>query len=79
MKKASKKPIEIDDMRDEYDFTNAKPNPYWKRYRRGTNVVLLDKDVAAAFPDSESVNTALRGLQQVMESLKSRTWRKRKR
>jgi len=35
---------------------------YAARYRQGTNVVLLDPDVAAAFPDSETVKKALRAL-----------------
>lgn len=33
---------------------------YYQRYQQGTNVVLLDPDVAQAFKDSESVNRALR-------------------
>ncbi|HEX5758434.1 MAG TPA: hypothetical protein VF121_04530 [Thermoanaerobaculia bacterium] len=33
---------------------------YYERYRQGTNMVLLDADVAEAFKDSESVNRALR-------------------
>ena len=33
---------------------------YVERYREGTNVVLLDPDVAAAFPDAKAVNDALR-------------------
>lgn len=47
-------------MRDEYDFTGGKRGRYAKRYAAGTNLVLLEPDVAAAFPDSESVNQALR-------------------
>jgi hypothetical protein len=35
---------------------------YAEQYRSGTNVVVLEPDVAEAFPDSESVNEALRGL-----------------
>ena len=79
MKKASRKSNTIQNLRSEYDFTNAKSNPYWKRYRNGTNVIVLDKDVAATFPDSKSVNAALRGLQQVMRSLKARPSKRRSR
>ncbi len=38
---------------------------YAARYREGTNVVLLEPDVAAAFPDSAAVNAALRALLEV--------------
>ena len=54
-----------DDIRPEYDFTNAVRGKYYERYRQGTNVVLLEPDVAAAFPDSEAVNEALRSLLQL--------------
>lgn len=50
-----------DDMRDEYDFSSGGVvGQYYERYREGTNVVLLDPDVAGEFPDSESVNRTLR-------------------
>ncbi len=51
-----------DDMLPEYDFTGAVRGKYYKRYRQGTNVVLLDPDVAAVFRDSAAVNDALRFL-----------------
>ena len=47
------------EMRDEYDFSDASPNPYVQRFQE-LNLVSLDPDVKAAFPDSESVNQALR-------------------
>lgn len=50
------------EMRDEYDFSGGVRGKYVQQYRTGTNVVLLDPDVAAAFPDSEAVNEALREL-----------------
>jgi len=49
-------------MRAEYDFSGGVRGKYVHRYRRGTNVVLLDPEVAEAFPDSKSVNDALRAL-----------------
>lgn len=52
------------EMREEYDFTSAVRGKYVERYRQGTNVVLLDPDVAKAFPNSESVNQALRALRK---------------
>jgi hypothetical protein len=55
----SQKP-EDDDLLPEYDFSRAVRGKYYERYRQGTNVVLLEPDVAQAFKDSESVNRALR-------------------
>ena len=49
-------------MRAEYDFSGGVRGKYVERYRRGTNVVLLDPELAEAFPDSKSVNDALRAL-----------------
>ncbi len=49
-----------DEMRAEYDLTGGVRGKYYEQYRRGTNVVLLDADVAEVFRDSESVNQALR-------------------
>ena len=47
-------------MRAEYDFSGGVRGKYVDQYRRGTNVVLLDPEVTEAFPDSKSVNDALR-------------------
>lgn len=52
-----------DEMRAEYDLTKLKfvgRGIYAERYRSGTNLVLLEPDIRAAFPDDESVNEALR-------------------
>jgi hypothetical protein len=51
-------------MRDNYDFSKGVRGKYAKLYKDGTNVVLLEPDVARAFPDSESVNKALKKLLQ---------------
>ena len=53
-------PIEQDDMRPEYDFSDGVRGVHHKAFRAGTNVVFLDPDVARVFADSESVNKALR-------------------
>ena len=45
-----------------YHFTPGVRGKYAARYDAGTNLARLDPDVAARFPDSESVNRALRGL-----------------
>lgn len=57
-----------DDLRPEYDLSKLKNKvrgKYAERYEQGTNVVLLAPDVAQAFPDSDSVNKALRLLIEV--------------
>ena len=50
------------EMRAEYDFSDGVRGKYAARYAEGTNVVLLEPDVAAHFPDSRAVNEALRAL-----------------
>jgi len=62
---------EEDDLRPEYDFSQMKGGvrgKYVERYRQGTNLVLLDPDVADAFPDAKAVNDALRSLLQEKQS-----------
>ena len=57
-----------DEMRPEYDLSQLKGKvrgKYVERYRAGTNLVLLESDVQAAFPDAEAVNEALRMLMKV--------------
>lgn len=59
------------EMREEYDFTaddfrNAVRGKYAEWYARGTNVILLDPDVADIFPDSAAVNQALRALASII-------------
>ena len=56
-----------DELRPEYDFSGAVRGKHHAAYQAGTNVVLLDADVAQAFPDSSSVNRALRMLLEVAE------------
>jgi len=54
-------------MRAEYDFDYSKAvrGKYYKRLlKEGSNVVVLDRDIAKAFPDSASVNKALRSVLQ---------------
>ena len=54
-----------DDMRPEYDFRGGVRGKFYKEYMKGTNVILLDPDVAEVFPDSLTVNEALRFLAQL--------------
>ena len=50
------------DMLEEYDFSKGIPGRYAKRFAEGSNVVALDPDASEVFPDSASVNRALRAL-----------------
>ena len=57
-----------DDLRPEYDLSQLQggvSGKYAQRYKQGTNLVLLDPDVADAFPTEESVNEALRLLMRL--------------
>jgi hypothetical protein len=47
-------------MRAGYDFSGGVRGKYAKHYAQGTNLILLDPDVAAAFGDAKAVNRALR-------------------
>ena len=63
MKKKSNKTELEDDLLPEYDFSKMKligRGIYAERFRSGTNLALLDRDVRQAFPDDEAVNEALR-------------------
>lgn len=55
------------ETRAEYDFSGGVRGKYADRYRRGVNVILLEPEVAAAFPDSKSVNDALRALLEITD------------
>ena len=70
--KATRDDSSDDDMRPEYDWSKAVRNPYAARYAAGSNVVVLEPDVAALFPNATSVNEALRSLAKVMEGRKGK-------
>ena len=55
-----KKPSQ--ELREEYDFRGGVRGKHAARYAEGSNVVVLEPDVAQAFPDADSVNRALRVL-----------------
>jgi hypothetical protein len=61
----------VDDLRPEYDLSQLKGGvrgKYYERVSAGTTFVLLEPDVAEAFPDGRTVNQALRALIKVAES-----------
>ena len=65
--------VDEDEMRPEYDLRGGVRGKYYQQYMEGTNVVLLDSDVAAVFRDSESVNQALRVLIKAASQLEVAT------
>ena len=60
MSEKSKKENAAHEMRAEYDFSEGQRGKYAARFKEGAIVVVLEPDVAAVFPNSESVNAALR-------------------
>ncbi len=66
IKKTVTKPLPDvpEDMRSEYvfDYSKAKRNPYAERLRGRTVAIVLEPDVAAAFPNSKAVNKQLRAV-----------------
>lgn len=70
-----KKSEGADEMRAEYDFAAMRGGVRGKHARRlreqGSNVVLLDPDVAEAFPSEASVNEALRGVLNTTRAVKT--------
>jgi hypothetical protein len=60
-----------DEMRSEYDFSGGVRGKYYEAYTQSSNVVILDPDVAEIFPNSASVNEALRLLAKVVKSMKT--------
>ena len=65
MRKAHKKNQDAE-MLEEYDFSSGVRGKYVRRYKKGSNVIVLDPDVAKVFPDKESVNQSLRGLAEII-------------
>jgi ABC-type lipoprotein export system ATPase subunit len=66
MKKGKHTP-RIAEMRAEYDFSGGQRGKYAKRFAEGTNIIILDPDVAELFPDSKTVNEALRALSKIAD------------
>ena len=58
------------DMLEEYDFSKGIQGKYVKKYAEGTNVVVIEPDVAKFFPDHDSVNQALRSLAEIIKRRK---------
>ena len=88
MKKVSRKPrptsraiarkTASDEMLPHYDFRGGVRGKYAALYEEGTNVVLLEPDVAARFPDAASVNRALRALAEIADETKPKSRSRRR-
>ena len=57
-----------EDMLGEYDFSNGVRGKYARRYHQGSNIVVLEPDVAERFGNSEAVNQALRSLARIQDA-----------
>ena len=71
MRKARPAPVDNDTL-PEYDFRGGVRGKYAHRFEAGTNIVVLDPNVAEVFCDSVSVNEALRALARVAALKKRR-------
>ena len=76
-RKAEAGGVEKDEILPEYDFSRARRNKYAARYEAGSAVVVLEPDVAAAFPNAADVNAALRALAEIIHKPQSRRSRPR--
>jgi len=68
MKKVREKNNE---MLREYDFSRGLRGKYARRYARGSNVFVLEPDVAKVFPNADAVNSSLRSLAEIIRRRKS--------
>ena len=64
--------IDIDEILPDYEFTRARRNKYASRFATGSVVVVLEPDVAAAFPNSGDANEALRALAGIIQKHRPR-------
>jgi hypothetical protein len=71
----------VDELRPEYDLSKLKGGvrgKYYARARAGTNLVLIEPDLANVFPDTDAVNRALRLLAATAEAVAGHTKRVRR-
>ncbi|MCB9936494.1 MAG: hypothetical protein H6840_12480 [Planctomycetes bacterium] len=69
-KKQSRKPAKRtnDDIRPEYDFSQAVPNKYAEKFREGVHYVPIEPELVEFFGSAESINDALRALAGMLKS-----------
>ncbi|HPO16085.1 MAG TPA: hypothetical protein PLI09_21800 [Candidatus Hydrogenedentes bacterium] len=66
-KHTTRRKIDVDTMRAEYDFSKAVRGATAARYAEGANVVVIEPDVARLFPNATAVNEALRALGAIVQ------------
>jgi hypothetical protein len=59
-------PIDPDEVLPEYDFAGGRRNKYAAEFQRGSAMIVLEPDVAAAFPSAAEVNDLLRAVATAM-------------
>ena len=77
MKKSPSKDVAVDrldadEILPEYDFKRGSPNKFASRYAAGSAVIVLEPDVAAAFPSAGEANEALRALAGIIQKHRQR-------
>lgn len=70
-----KKEAKPDEMLPYYDFSGGVRGKYAAAYAKGTNVVVIEPELAKIFPDSEAVNDALRTLVRAAKTTRARSTR----
>ena len=65
-------------MKKEYDFSNAERGKYSSLYKKGANIVMISPDVHKVFPNSDSVNKALRAIIKMTEQIEKPTLAKKR-
>jgi len=72
---------ETDELREHYDFdySKAKPNRFAERVGQDSVMVVLEPDVAAIFPTTESVNDTLRAIAALLANMPRSAWHRRER
>ncbi len=60
------------DMLEEYDFSGGVRGKYASKCKEGTNIVMLDPELIEYFPDSASVNEALKSLAKLMKKYRNK-------
>ena len=68
-----KRSADDDEMPAEFDFSKAIPNPWFLAVHGPEYVRVIDKDLAALFPDDKSVNAALRSIQKAKQLGRSKS------
>jgi hypothetical protein len=63
-------------MRPEYDFSQGVRGKHAAQYASGTNVVILEPDVASEFPTADDVNQTLRAVSKLLAYRRSRSTKK---